>query len=240
MNILLAEDNYINQKLAKTLIEKAGHQVMVAENGQQAVDLANNIHFDLIFMDVQMPMVDGFEATEQIRASELLCGLHTPIIAMTAFAMQGDRENCLAAGMDDYLSKPIDAKQLYVLLAKYAAESDLECDDVPANLEKLKVSLDGDLGVVQELIKMLLVSYPVQIKEIHDAIEAGDSRSAWHKCHSFRGMLLNFGAYRACQLIKELEELARAQNLTAASQALLNLSSEMERVRSYLDQQVHG
>ena len=117
LNILVAEDSPINQRLAVGLLEKQGHRVVVAHNGQQAIDQFQSGHFDLILMDVQMPELDGFEATAAIR--ELEAGAHTPIIAMTAHALKGDRERCLAVGMDDYLSKPIRSKKLYEMIARY-------------------------------------------------------------------------------------------------------------------------
>ena len=112
LRILLAEDNRVNQKLATGVLERMGHQVTLAENGQQAVEFVQQETYDLVLMDVQMPEKDGFEATREIRAMEAITGMHIPIIAVTAHAMKGDEERCLAAGMDDYLSKPIRAQQL--------------------------------------------------------------------------------------------------------------------------------
>ncbi len=117
LHILVAEDSPMNQRLAVGLLEKKGHQVVVAHNGRQAIDEFQHGHFDLVLMDVQMPEMDGFEATEAIRSLE--SGSHTPIIAMTAHALKGDRERCLAVGMDDYLSKPIRSKKLYEMIARY-------------------------------------------------------------------------------------------------------------------------
>jgi CheY-like chemotaxis protein len=113
LNILVAEDNAINQKLAVTLLEKRGHRVVLASNGREAIEFAERESFDLIFMDLQMPDIGGFDATAAIRAAEARTGAHTPIVAMTAHAMRGDRERCLLAGMDDYLSKPIHTHELY-------------------------------------------------------------------------------------------------------------------------------
>lgn len=124
LQILVAEDNLINQHLAVRLLEKRGHRVTVATNGQQAVDLLDQRAFDVVLMDVQMPEVDGFEATAIIRAREMLTGRHVPIIAMTANAMQGDQERCLQAGMDGYLAKPIKAGVVFSTIESvYAAVS---------------------------------------------------------------------------------------------------------------------
>ena len=112
LRILLTEDNVVNQRLAARLLEKQGHTVQVASNGQEALDVLERERFDLALLDVQMPELDGFEATAQIRAREQAGGGHLPIVAMTAHAMSGDRERCLAAGMDGYLPKPIDPVRL--------------------------------------------------------------------------------------------------------------------------------
>jgi CheY-like chemotaxis protein len=111
-HVLLAEDNTINQLLAKDLLTRAGLQVTIAGNGKQAVELAGKIAFDAILMDIQMPEMDGYEATGIIRDMEILKGIHTPIIAMTAHAMKGDREKCINAGMDEYITKPISLKSI--------------------------------------------------------------------------------------------------------------------------------
>jgi len=120
LRVLLAEDNLVNQRLAIRMLEKSGHQVALAGNGRQAVDALAQSEFDVVLMDVQMPEMDGFEATAEIRRREKISGAHMPIIAMTAHAMTGDRERCIAAGMDDYISKPIRADLLMDLLEKYA------------------------------------------------------------------------------------------------------------------------
>jgi len=117
--ILLVEDNVVNQRVARRILEKAGHSVVLANNGRRALMLLEEQPFDLVLMDVQMPEMDGFEATAAIREKERRSGGSTPIIAMTAHAMTGDRERCLSAGMDDYISKPIAASTLLDLVAKY-------------------------------------------------------------------------------------------------------------------------
>jgi signal transduction histidine kinase/CheY-like chemotaxis protein len=122
LRILLAEDNLINQRVAVSILEKAGHRVTVAINGRQALDRWSEQAFDLILMDVQMPEVDGLEATAMIRSREQRTAGHIPIIALTAHAMKGDQERCLAAGMDAYLSKPINANQLIELISKYSPQ----------------------------------------------------------------------------------------------------------------------
>ena len=123
MRILLVEDNVVNQHLAVRLLEKHGHTVVVANNGREALAALAHEAFDLLLMDVQMPIMDGFEATAAIREKEKATGGHLPIVAMTAHAMRGDEERCRAAGMDDYISKPINSAELFVLLDKQSSPS---------------------------------------------------------------------------------------------------------------------
>jgi len=121
LRILLAEDNPVNQRLASRLLEKRGHSVVVAGNGREALEVLEKEYFDLVFMDVQMPVMDGFEATAAIRKKEGDSGIHLPVVALTAHAMKGDREKCLAGGMDGYLTKPIQPQELDELLQSYIA-----------------------------------------------------------------------------------------------------------------------
>jgi len=123
VRILLAEDNAVNQRVARAILERGGHTVVLAQTGKEALRLWKEQHFDVVLMDVQMPDIDGFEATGAMRKAEKQSGAHTPIIAMTAHAMSGDRERCLEAGMDDYISKPIRSVALLDLVAKYAASA---------------------------------------------------------------------------------------------------------------------
>jgi CheY-like chemotaxis protein len=123
LRVLLAEDNIVNQSLMATVLEKEGHHVLLAADGMEALAAFERQPFDLVLMDVQMPRMDGLEATAAIRATEKDSGKHVPIVAMTAHAMKGDRERCIQAGMDDYLPKPIDLSDLRAALAKWAPES---------------------------------------------------------------------------------------------------------------------
>jgi two-component system, sensor histidine kinase and response regulator len=123
LRILIAEDNVVNQRLAMRLLEKRGHTATVVGNGREAVRALENDRFDLVLMDVEMPQMSGIEATAAIRSKELDTGDHIPIIATTAHAMKGDRERCLEAGMDDYVSKPIQAEQLFTTIDRLVAAS---------------------------------------------------------------------------------------------------------------------
>jgi two-component system sensor histidine kinase/response regulator len=131
LRILLVEDNAVNQRLAQRMLEKRGHTVIVVTNGREALVALQENSFDLVFMDVQMPVMDGFEATAAIRKMEKSSGGHVPIVAMTAHAMVGDMERCQAAGMDAYLSKPFRLQELNDILSRYSAlSSDIELPKV--------------------------------------------------------------------------------------------------------------
>jgi CheY-like chemotaxis protein len=121
LDVLIAEDNVVNQRLAMRLLEKRGHRVTVVNNGQEAVELLERSNFDLVLMDVQMPLLDGIAATMLIRQREKETGSHQPIVALTAYAVKGDQERCLAAGMDGYLPKPIRPEELDALLQTYVS-----------------------------------------------------------------------------------------------------------------------
>jgi two-component system sensor histidine kinase/response regulator len=123
LHILLAEDNAVNQKLAVRMLEKRGHTLVVASTGKEALAAWKRERFDLILMDVQMPEMDGFEATAAIRQAERLTGVHIPIVAMTAYAMSGDRQRCLEAGMDGYIPKPIQAQTVFEVIKAMCSPS---------------------------------------------------------------------------------------------------------------------
>lgn len=136
LNVLLAEDNAVNQRLAVRLLEKRGHKVVVAGNGLEALAALKKESFDLVFMDVQMPEMDGYEATAAIREAERDSGRHQPVIALTAHAMKGDREKCLAAGMDGYLSKPIRPQELDEVLEEYLRNQQARMN-TPVSVEQI-------------------------------------------------------------------------------------------------------
>ena len=132
LEILLAEDNAVNQRLATRLLEKRGHRVTVANNGREAVELLERSSYDLVLMDVQMPLLDGIEATTLIREREKETGIHQPIVALTAYAVKGDQDRCLAAGMDGYLPKPIRPEELDALLQTYRSkQAEAHASSVP-------------------------------------------------------------------------------------------------------------
>jgi PAS domain S-box-containing protein len=201
LRILVAEDNPVNQRLALRLLEKMGHRITLVDNGLDAVERAGQV--DLVLMDVQMPGLDGLSATRRIRQREQAQGGHVPIIAMTARAMQGDRERCLEAGMDDYLSKPVDGERLRQLVGRYHLE---QAGPVLAWRGAL-FRLDGDAALLLELAALFIEDGPGMMATLHAALAAGDVPASQRAVHSLQGVLVNFGAQRA---IAQAEHLSHS------------------------------
>ena len=217
LKILLAEDNLANQKLASGVLGKQGHHVTVAGTGKAAVDAWRTQEFDLILMDVQMPELDGLEATQLIRQLERPRGTHIPIIAMTAHAMKGDRERCLESGMDDYLSKPIRSKQIAEkLFATFGQPADsphgqaLEASDSSQlPIIDWKTALEGadnDHELFATVVQAFLESAPVRLIEMSEAIRANQPATLHRAAHSFKGELLSLAATPAAETALKLEQ----------------------------------
>jgi PAS domain S-box-containing protein len=203
LRILLAEDNPVNQRLALRLLEKMGHRITLVDNGLDALERALQGGFDLILMDVQMPGLDGLTATRRIRQWEVAHAGHVPIIAMTARAMQGDRERCLEAGMDDYLSKPIDSERLRQLVSRFHVE---QAGPVLAWRGAL-LRLDGDSALLLELAQLFIDDGPQLMQTLYLALDDADLAGSQRAVHSLQGVLVNFGAQRA---------IAQAERLSAS------------------------
>jgi two-component system, sensor histidine kinase and response regulator len=233
--VLLAEDNPINQKLAFKMLEKMGHSVIVVGDGKSAAEAARNETFDVILMDVQMPKMDGLESTGLIREQEKSKGSHVPIIAMTACAMKGDREMCLAAGMDWYLSKPINATELFEAIDKMVPVSPLleprsdtsPADGSPVNLQMLCDQVGADNELLREIAAVLVQDYPEHLSRIRDSITQRDAKALEHAAHALKGAVANFGAPEAIAAALQLETLGRTRNLLPAHESLDHLEREM-------------
>ena len=223
LEILLAEDNLANQKLAIGVLAKHGHHVTVAGNGRAAVDAWQSQTFDLILMDVQMPELDGFEATQLIRQLEQPLGRHIPIIAMTAHAMKGDRERCLESGMDEYLSKPIRSKQIAEKLFSVfgpptgnppvQALGDSDSSASPAI--DWKTALEGvenDRELFATVIQAFLESTPARLIQMSEAIRANQPIVVQRAAHSFKGELLALGATHSAETALKLEHAGDADD----------------------------
>ncbi|MFO0902081.1 MAG: response regulator [Pirellulales bacterium] len=236
LKILLAEDGLANQRLAVGLLEKWGHRVAVASNGRAAVETWEREPFDLILMDVQMPEMDGLEATSLIRQREQARGTRIPIVAMTARAMRGDRELCLAAGMDGYVSKPVRRQELrdalWPIFATRAAEgatgafaeastgastaSTPSTSAASVDWTAALANVEGDPELLREVVQMLLDEAPRLLAELRDALSRGDLATTATRTHMLRGSLRLFGPTRAVELAQMLETAAHRDELESA------------------------
>jgi two-component system sensor histidine kinase/response regulator len=238
LNILLAEDNAVNQKLAIRLLEKRGHRVTVAGNGLQALAELEKGPFDLVLMDVQMPEMDGLEATTLLRERERFSGEHQPVVAMTALAMKGDRDRCITVGMDGYLSKPISPRDLDDVLDSCQARVDpaevmvaaADIEDGPICAKDLFERIDGDRTFLAELLELLREDSPEQIRAARDAVSNQDAAALQRAGHALRGALANLAAPTAASLAGELESMGKAHELTSAATKLSQLEVELGRV----------
>jgi two-component system, sensor histidine kinase and response regulator len=243
LRILLAEDNAANQKLAVGVLSKHGHHVTVADNGLQAIAKWQSEQFDLILMDVQMPEMDGVQATQAIRAMERQQGGHIPIVAMTAHAMKGDRERFLESGMDDYLPKPIRAKQIAEkLLAMFGAsigedtsEPHVAPQPVPPTMlidwESALQGIDGDRQLLAEVIQIFLGSAEESLAQMDKAIRADQPENLQRLAHAFKGELLALGATPAAELAQQLELNGKQQELPSARNTFTQLAAQMDLLR---------
>jgi two-component system, sensor histidine kinase and response regulator len=232
LNVLLAEDNVVNQKLAEKILERMGHTVTVAEDGRKAVYAATGFNFDLILMDVQMPEMDGLEATKQIRRIQAETGIRTPILAMTAYAMKGDKERCLEAGMDGYVSKPIDIKELSDTIEKIT--SDVETPDQPKadasgiiDRDEVLERVAGDKELLNELIDLFIEDCPRLLAQVEQAIREQDPVRLEKAAHTLKGSVANFAADIAVKAALRLEIMGKGHDLTNAEEAFLDLKSKI-------------
>jgi two-component system sensor histidine kinase/response regulator len=239
LRILLAEDNKINQAVATGLLQKRGHEVVVANNGLEALAILDTTSIDVVLMDIRMPEMDGFAATAAIREREKTTGAHLPIVALTAHAMEGDRERFLDAGMDGYLSKPIRVKDMEEMLTGIGRRGldDTTPEETAMRLPAGSVDeadllqrLDGDLELLSELTEVFREDYPAQLQLAREALADGDQEELRGVGHSLKGSLANLAAGEACGMAAIIEELANRNELMGAGPKLDQLALELDRV----------
>ena len=242
LHVLLAEDSLVNQKLAVGLLEKHGHAVVVANHGKEAVAAFESENFDLILMDVQMPEMDGFEATAAIRAKEKRAGTRIPIIAMTAHAMKGDRERCLEAGMDDYVAKPIRAKQLFERIESLlgtATHPKLQSVGRPPGDEAVDWSealraVDGDHELLKGVVSSFLEESPKLMAAIGQAVTESAATDLQKAAHKLKGAVRCFGECRPFLYACQLEKMGQETELEHAEEIFTALQREMARLIAIL------
>jgi len=246
LRILLAEDNSVNQQVAVRLLEKQGHHVVVANNGRQALDILKKETeqpFELILMDVQMPEMDGLEATAEIRRRESLSGGHIPIIAMTAHAMQGDRERCMEAGMDGYTAKPVRIGVLLAEVSRVLSEKqsgNLDERRMPGapgirfNRNALLARMQGDYNLLAVWADLFVKDSSLCLSDLKKWIDRGDAKMVEKAAHSLKGAVSNFAAPYVTESALRLELMARNGDLSGASRELAILQQEVDLLKSFL------
>ncbi|MDM7913098.1 MAG: response regulator, partial [Methanotrichaceae archaeon] len=231
--ILLAEDNVINQKVAMRMLERLGYQAEAVANGLEVLQALERQPYDIVLMDVQMPEMDGLEATRRIR--EMPAVRQPYIIAMTAHAMKGDREECMAAGMNDYVSKPVRMEELRVALLRSSEhENEDSAIDQQALAELRKLQMEGEPDIVQELGSMFLERAPARISAMKEALARGDAGALKREAHNLKSSSANLGALRLSGLCKDLEIIGRSGELQGAQELMERAEAEYERVRTAL------
>jgi signal transduction histidine kinase/DNA-binding response OmpR family regulator len=241
LRILLAEDNPVNQQLAIRLLQKEGHSVALAQDGTEAVRLHAAGDFDLILMDVQMPRMDGFEATRKIRDNERGHSQHIRIIAMTAHAVKGDRERCLAAGMDSYISKPVRKSELLSELLKTFRSSEQDSDPKPPStptevLDKRSALefIGGDQQLLSQLCETFLEQSPKLLNSVRQAIQDRRPKEVSMLAHTIKGSVSIFAAGKATNAASRLEQIGKSNDLSQADEAVEALTQELARLQPEL------
>ena len=258
LRILVADDNEINRKLARRLLEKRGHTIQTVTDGREAVEVVAHATFDLVLMDVEMPEMGGLEATSVIREREKTTGAHIPIVAMTAHTMPEVQDRCLGAGMDAYLVKPIDPDSLWELLDQFRPSRDsregqtaelnagamamngsetMESNDATEilNMPALLDRVDGDLELLGELVEIFLDEYPPLVSQLRAAVEDGDAETLARSAHTLKGMVGNLEVHSAFEAARRLEEMGRTQTLHEAADALGALEDAIATLTPTLD-----
>ena len=236
LHILLAEDNLINQKVALGHLKAKGHDVKVAANGRQALDALARTRFDLVLMDLQMPVLDGWETTAAIRRQERESGdRRLPVIALTAHAMSDCRQRCLAAGMDGYISKPINRAELLGHIDRVAAARHSE-DQAAFDREELLERLDGDMGLFGQLYQLFKRDWPGLLAAVETDLAARDPVQLGHSSQRLAGLVANFAAAPAVKALSKLEQAAKQADWTAAAALVKTLPQSLGRLEGELVQ----
>jgi CheY-like chemotaxis protein len=249
LRVLVAEDNPVNQKLVRHTLEKKGHSVHMAANGREALDAFDRLRFDLVLMDIQMPELDGIETTARIRRKERDSGEHIPIVAMTAYAMPGDRERLLAAGMDGYVAKPVTPAELVSCL-ETVFDSGCEGDEEPAGGQAessgsegrtfmgrprdLLARVAGDEKLLGEMVDIFLEELPERLEEIRAASAAGDARRLERAAHALKGSIGYFCTAAPFETANTLVNMGRADSLDGAAELVDLLERDTLRLRDEL------
>jgi CheY-like chemotaxis protein len=226
----MVEDNPVNQRVAQMQLAKLGYAADIVAGGEEALQSLSEHTYDLIFMDCQMPGMDGFEATAEVRKRE--GGEHrVPIVAMTANALEGDRKKCLAAGMDDYLSKPVDLKKLTDILLRWDVTLDASV------IRSLRDLAGEETKLVRDVIEQFLKDSPKRVETIFRAAKEENARELEKAAHALKGASGNIGAKALWAVCEKIEDLARSNELKEAAGPLGVLQEEFDKLRVDLEKE---
>jgi two-component system, sensor histidine kinase and response regulator len=240
LRILVAEDNALHRLLVTAFLAKRGHTSVSVVNGRDAVAAVANGVFDLVLMDVQMPEMDGLQATAAIRKAEQVTGNHVPIVALTAHAMKGDREACLAAGTDEYLAKPVNAPELFALIETLTGITATSKSSQPHvspltepafDMGSVLARLEGDRSLLRELAQIFRMEVPGVIAEIRRCVATGNSAGLERAAHGFRGACGNFGAGGAVRAAHALELMGRRASFKDVGARVADLVRETDSLQ---------
>ncbi|MCF7810316.1 response regulator [bacterium] len=249
LNILVTDDNLTNQKVAMKVLEKLGYRADVASNGREAVDILSEKKYTMVLMDVQMPEMDGLEATKFIRDEKSSVLNHNiPIIAMTAHVMKGDKEKCLEVGMNDYISKPIQPKKLMEVIERWSDDKDKpygeEVIDESSfdkfelfNIEDILNRLGDDEEILVEILEVFIEDIPKQIEIVREALIQQDSEQIRSQAHTLKSACGNVGAQSLQELSRMLEEAGKKNNLPKSKSIFENIEAEFSKLNIFLIEQ---
>jgi CheY-like chemotaxis protein len=239
--ILLAEDNVAAQLVGKKTLERIGHTVQVAGNGVEVLQMLKKEEFDLVLMDVEMPQMDGLEATRVIREREATSGQHIPILAVTAYATREDQERCLKAGVDGYLSKPVSPRKLVIALKRFLPPDRGDGSTPAVDLDGALEAVGGDRELLREAVGLFLEQdYPRQLAELREGLARQDARVIQAAAHGIKGAVDSFGGRAARDAALCLETMGRKGDLCDAQKALEEVEAEIERFAAFFAQPQWG
>ncbi len=246
LRILVVEDNLVNRKLAVALVQKWGYIALVANDGQEALTILAQEHVDLILMDVQMPVMDGLKATRAIRAQEAESGEHLPIVALTAHAYTSDRAKCMDAGMDEFLAKPVDHRDLHETILRLLPAGNGENPDVAvgsaqeepvdSSAEPLKPQfdrqevlgrVDGDLDLLEEIAALFLDSCEAWLEDLRHGVADSDAAAIEKAAHTLKGSAASFGARSLVEAALRVEKIGASLDLAEVDSAVRDLESNV-------------
>jgi len=244
LRILLAEDNAINRTVVMRLLEKRGHEVVAVGDGRDALTRLQHERFDVALLDVQMPGLDGLEVASRVRARENVSGAErVPIVALTARALAGDRERCLASGMDEYLAKPVDARALFHALDRLIPHRAARSAGAPSDVtpprgildkEAIMARTEGDAQLLAEISEIFVRDSRALMEKIRDAVARGDSPELERATHRLKGGLGTLGARTAVEIAQRLEALGRDGRAAEGGSSASALAAELARLEPEL------